>query len=150
MIAEDQCVFIRGFQEKRAPFSGHVYGHGTGSASSPMSIDPPFNIYRDQLAALSQGIALWNPKPPKRIYNKVSIGDVGYIYRGSFIRMFNVMLPWDHPSNRTLGHPDPYESLDDGPVANTLERHFDRVEHYSHLVSAETDASILQASSPDE
>ena len=64
--------------------------------------------------------------------------------------MFNVKLPWDHPSNRTLGHPDPYESLDDGPVANTLERHFDRVEHYSHLVSAETDASILQASSPDE
>jgi len=42
---------------------------------------------------------------------KVSIGDVGYISNGVFYRMFNVMLPWNDPSNRKLGIPDPYKSL---------------------------------------
>ena len=45
--------------------------------------------------------------------------------------MFNVMLPWDHPSNRTLGNPDSFESLDCGPFADTLGGDLDRVELYS-------------------
>lgn len=67
-----------------------------------MPVDPPFNVYRDQLTSLYHGLALWNPNPPKMIYNHVSIGDVGYVREGVFIRMFNVILPWDHESNNHL------------------------------------------------
>jgi hypothetical protein len=111
---------------------------------------PPFNVYRDQLSALALGLALWNPSPPKHIYNNVSIGDVGYLQDGTFIRMFNVMLSWDHPSNRTLGHPEPYEPLDCGPFANNLGGPFDKVEHYSRHVSAETNAGNVGARGPEE
>ena len=45
------------------------------------------------------------------------------------IRMFNEMIPWDDPSNRTLGNPESYESLDCGPFADTLGRDFDRVDY---------------------
>jgi hypothetical protein len=115
-----------------------------------MQVDPPFNVYREQLTTLSLGLALWNPNPPKRIYNNVSIGDVGYLHEGSFIRMFNVLLPWHHLSNRTLGDPEPYESLDCGPFDNTLEGYFDGVEHHSRRVFAETKAGNMQAMTPDE
>ena len=55
-----------------------------------------------------QGIALWDPNPPKELYDRVSIGDVGYLQEGTFMRMFNVMLPGDDPSNRRLGYLEPY------------------------------------------
>ena len=127
---------------------------GTDSASSlrllPVDSPPVSKVYQDQMATLSYGLALWNPNPPKEIYEKVSIGDVGYLYEGSFIRMFNVMLPWNHESNRTLGQPEPYEPLDCGPFANTLKRQFDGVNHYSRYVSAEISAGNRQAMTPDE
>ena len=115
-----------------------------------MPVDQSFNVYRDQLSALSQGIALWDPNPPKEIYNNVSIGDVGYLQEGTFIRMFNVVIPWDHPSNRTLGEPEYYESLDWGPFANTLKRPFNKVDHYSRYVSTETNTANIHAMIPDE
>ncbi|KAF8474356.1 hypothetical protein DFH94DRAFT_761713 [Russula ochroleuca] len=116
----------------------------------PVDTLAPFNVYRDQLATLSHGLALWNPNPPKEFYDNVSIGDVGYLHEGTFIRMFNVMLPWDDPSNGKLGVPDPYEPLDCGRFANTMERNFDRVDHYSRYVSAETNSSYTQAMNPDD
>lgn len=115
-----------------------------------MPVDPPFTVYRDQLTALSHGLALWNPDPPKKIYNNVSIGDVGYLYEGRFIRMFNVTLPSDHPLNGLLGKPEPYDLLDCGPFTNTIEAHFDKVDHYSRFVTAETNAGNSQAVTPDE
>jgi hypothetical protein len=115
-----------------------------------MTVDPPFTIYRDQLTALSHGLALWNPDPPTNIYHSVSIGDVGYLQDGRFIRMFNVMLPWDHPSNRMLGNPEYYDSLDWGPFVNTITAEFDKVDHYSRLVSAEPNAGNPHAMTPDE
>jgi hypothetical protein len=121
----------------------------TNSVSSPMPMETPSNIYCDQLSALSHGIALWNSGLPKIIYNNVSIGDVGYLQEGTFIRMFNVMLPWDDPSNRLFGDPEPYESLDCGPF-NILEGDFDRVDYYSRYVSAETNAGDMHASSPEQ
>ena len=63
--------------------------------------------------------------------------------------MFNVILPWDDLSNRTLGNRDKFESLDCGPFADTLEGDFDRVELYSRYVSSERNASV-QAMIPDE
>jgi hypothetical protein len=112
----------------------------------PVDLPSVSKVYQDQMS-LSHGLALWNPNPPK---DKVSIGDVGYLHEGSFIRMFNVMLPWSHESNRTLGEPEPYESLDCGPLANTLKHQFDRVKHYSRYVSAEENAGNRQAMTPDE
>jgi hypothetical protein len=131
------------------------------SVSSPMPVDLPFNVYRDHLKATSLlaslGLPLWNPDPPRnypnlteKIYNNVSIGDVGYSQEGTFIRMFNVMLPWDHPSNIMLGHPEPYEPLDCGPFSNTLGDSIGRREHHSRSVSAETNASNMQGRTPDE
>ena len=115
-----------------------------------MSVHPSFDVYRDQLSTLSQGIALWNPNPLKDIYNCVSIGDVGYLREGSFIRMFNVMLPWHHLSNRKLGDPEPYEPLDCGPFANTIRANFNSVEYYSRYVSAEPRSANLHDTTPGE
>ena len=89
-------------------------------------------------------------KPSKEFYNIVSIGDVGYLYEGTFIRMFNVMLKWDDPLNRRLGVPESYEPLDCGQFANTMERNFGRVDHYSRYVSTEPNSGNIQAMNPDE
>ena len=98
---------------------------------------------------LSHGIALWNPDPPNKIFNNVSIGDVGYLQAGTFIRVFNVTFPWNHPSNRTFGDPKLYEFLDNDS-SNTLEEHFDRVEQYSRNVSAEVNASDIHVLSLEQ
>jgi hypothetical protein len=116
-----------------------------------MPVDTPSIVYRDQLSALSHGLALWNPNPPKKIYNYVSIGDVGYLHEGMFIRMFNVTLPWDDPSNGLLGKPEPYDPLDCGPFTNTIEAHFKKIDHYSRFVTADTDpVNKTMAAGPDE
>ncbi len=73
-----------------------------------MSVDQPFNIYREQLSSQYHGLALWDPKPVENLHKQpshVSIGDVGYLYNGAFMRMFNVTLPWDDPSNKLHGNP---------------------------------------------
>ena len=114
-----------------------------------MPVDPPFAVYRDQLTALSHGLALWNPNPQKKIYNNVSIGDVGYSHEGTFIRMFNVTLPWDHPSNGTLGRRF-YEPLDFSPLTNTIQVNFDKADYCSHFVSAVPNAGSLHTSTPEE
>lgn len=122
------------------------------SVSTSIPIDAPSNIYWDQLSALSHGIALWNPNSPKTTYNNVSIGDVGYVHDGTFIRMFNVTLPWDDPSNRTLGNPDPYEHVHVHYISpvNTQERRFHSVEHYSRSVFAMENPVSVPATGPEE
>jgi hypothetical protein len=112
--------------------------------------DPPSNVYRDQLSSLALGIALWDPAPQKKFYDKVSIGDVGYLHEGTFIRLFNVILPWDDPSNGKLGKPEYYESLDYGPFSNTIEKQVQKAEYYTRSVSTDTNDDIMQAMGPDE
>jgi hypothetical protein len=63
---------------------------------------------------------LWNPNPPETIYIHVSVGDVDYVREGVLIRMFNVILPWDHELNR-IAVLEPYESLDCGSFTKDLE-----------------------------
>jgi hypothetical protein len=104
-----------------------------------MPVDPPFTVYRDQLSTPSHGLALWNPSP------NVSIGDVGYLREGTFIRMFNVTLPWNHPSNTLLIIPEPYDPLGLGPFTNTIETNFDEIVRISRFVTAETNAGNPQA-----
>ena len=116
-----------------------------------MPIDQPFNVYREQLQSQYHGIALWNPNPVEDLYDcgHVSIGDVGYLCDGNFIRMFNVSLPWDDPSNTKLGIPRAYESLEQGPV-NVRHSEFDQLEYYScHVLRVENDDEV-QAESPEE
>ena len=64
--------------------------------------------------------------------------------------MFNVILPWNHPSNGTLGTPEYYDPLDCGRFHNTVDSQFDKVDHCSRFVTAETNAGNLQAMIPEE
>jgi hypothetical protein len=95
--------------------------------------DIPYGLYREELASLGHGLALWNPNPPKHSYDNVSIGDVGFIREGTFFRMFNAILPWDHKSN---GKPGPFKSLDCDLSANITESPLVEKEHLSRHVKA--------------
>ena len=46
--------------------------------------------------------------------------------------MFNVTLPWNHPSNTKLGMPMEYKSLDQGPFTNAIDS---QTEYHSLNVS---------------
>jgi hypothetical protein len=71
-----------------------------------------YDIFRNQLGIKypAFGYALWEPKPG-RIYSPVEVGDVGFIREGKFHRLFNVLLPADHPSHERFGVPEYYEPL---------------------------------------
>ena len=117
-----------------------------------MPVDQPFNLYRDQLTSQYHGNALWNPNPVEGLYDfgRVSIGDVGYLCDGDFIRMFNVTLPWDNPSNAKLGIPEGFESLEQGPFVNVRHSRFPEAVYHSPYVSKEENAGNPHAATPDE
>ncbi|KAI9452340.1 hypothetical protein F5148DRAFT_1289653 [Russula earlei] len=94
---------------------------------------PHYDVYREQLSSLLQGHALWEPNPGN-VYSQVSVGDVGYVKEGYFTRLFNVLIDWDHPSNRTVVQPDPYPRLELGDFCNIREQ----------------DGQNFQAESPDD
>ena len=97
-----------------------VYSTSTGTLFLPIMPEArPCNIYREQLIRLDYGHALWEPNPVEGFYDRVTIGDVGYLSDGFFHRMFNVTLPCDDPSNQRHGvPPQRYEPLDIGPLPN--------------------------------
>ena len=68
------------------------------------------NIFREELGIRypDHGHALWNPDPGG-LYNAVEVGDVGFIRRGCFYRLFNALLPGNPLS-------DPNIHDDHGPV----------------------------------
>jgi len=118
-----------------------------------MPADKPSEVYRVQLLSqsLSHGYALWNPEPVKNTYDKVSIGDVGYVNcQGSFHRMFNVTLPWDDPSNNKLGTPEQYQPLGWDPFANIREKQFNKGDYYSPNVSSERNSENPSVRDPAE
>jgi hypothetical protein len=114
-----------------------------------MPVKHPFNIYREHFWPPYHGFALWNPNPVQGVYNQVSIGDVGYISEGAFIRMFNVTLSWDDESNKALGEPYRYDPLRLDDIAIRRET-FGKVDYYSRRVSREENAGNTQACSPDQ
>jgi hypothetical protein len=69
------------------------------------------DIFREELAAKypAYGHALWEPNPGGH-YAAVEIGDVGFIRDGYFHRLFNILLPEDHPSHQD-GVPQRHEPL---------------------------------------
>ena len=70
-----------------------------------------YDIYREELAIKypAYGHALWEPDPGG-LYTSVDIGDVGFIRQGYFQRLFNILLPEDHPSHQD-GVPQHHEPL---------------------------------------
>lgn len=68
-----------------------------------------YDIYPAELAQLRHGYALWCPEPWD--YDEVKLGDVGYLWRGAFYRLFNATLAADHPDNAKLGVPHAFVPL---------------------------------------
>ncbi|KAI0284831.1 hypothetical protein BC826DRAFT_973171, partial [Russula brevipes] len=71
-----------------------------------------YDIFRQELSTRhpGHGYALWEPSPGA-LYPPVEIGDVGFIRRGRFHRLFNALLPADHPSHQNFGVPEYHEPL---------------------------------------
>jgi hypothetical protein len=99
-----------------------------------------YDIYREQLASLHHGHALWEPNPPGDIYSRISIGDVGYIREGYFYRLFNILLPEDHPSHELHGVPSEFETLELNQFPNIV-RTLPKGDYYSSGVRS-TNMSI--------
>ena len=80
-----------------------------------------YDIFREQLAIKYPvyGHALWEPSP-RDPDKPAQVGDVGFVRRGKFHRLFNALLPADHPSHEH-GVPDYYE-----PLVPNLSYHLDR------------------------
>ena len=113
-----------------------------------MPVECPSDVYREQLSSLYHGLALWKPNP-EGLYEQVSIGDVGYVSEGAFIRMFNVTLPWDDASNRKFGIPDRYDVLNLDNL--TIHREaLGKIEYYSRHVLREENANNALAASPEQ
>ncbi|CCM04487.1 uncharacterized protein FIBRA_06667 [Fibroporia radiculosa] len=72
-------------------------------------MDLPWNVYAEQLSGLGYGYALWNPQPIED--SEVLIGDVGWIRKGRFHRLFNAMKDAQDPLNLSFGVPDSYVPL---------------------------------------
>ena len=70
-----------------------------------------YGVFRQELATAypTYGNALWEPDPGGQ-YDSVEVGDVGFIRRGYFQRLFNVLLPKDHPSHSFV--PEDHQQLE--------------------------------------
>jgi hypothetical protein len=90
-----------------------------------------YDIFREELSITcpSHGYALWDPDPG--IHGPVEVGDVGFIREGRFFRLFNALLPEDHPSHMYWGVPEYHE-----PLILPISPHEDRcVENTWHFCS---------------
>lgn len=70
---------------------------------------PQFDIYAHQLFGLNHGYGLYEPDPAGQ-YDRIRVGDVGYVLFGGFQRLFNCFVPESDPINR-LGVPEGFEPL---------------------------------------
>ena len=91
-----------------------------------------YDSYRDQLASLYHGHALWEPDPAP-LYDRVRVGDVGYVKRGRFFRMFNVLLQADDDA-QVYGVPEGFVQLNMGPFGNICTLNLPQGEYCSNTV----------------
>ncbi len=75
-----------------------------------------YDTYRDQLMNLGHGHALWVPDPCG-LYDRVQVGDVGYVKQGHFLPMFNALLPANDPT-QAYGVPEGFVPLNMGEFTN--------------------------------
>ena len=87
---------------------------------------------------------------PTNLYKQISVGDVGYVREGCFIRMFNVLLEWSDPSNHTLGIPEPYTPLELDPFINIRESSFSGGDYHSRYVTPFHEATNIIPAGLDE
>lgn len=66
--------------------------------------------YRDAMLELGLGHALYEPEPYN--YNHIRVGDVGYVERGSFRRLYNACFDEDDKANMSATLPDPFIPLE--------------------------------------
>lgn len=65
-------------------------------------------VYAEQLFRLGHGYPLWDPEPTK--HGEVLIGDVGFIFEGSFHRLFNATKKsHEDGANKEFGVPDGFK-----------------------------------------
>jgi hypothetical protein len=62
--------------------------------------------YARELYRLGHGTALYEPE------SEVYVGDVGFFHEGGFFRLFNVILPADHPLQQASRVPDDFKPLE--------------------------------------
>ena len=108
-----------------------------------MPVGQPFTIYREQLSSPYHGQAIWDPKPVENLHRQpghVSIGDVGFLHNGAFMRIFNVTLPWNDPSNNLLGEPEEYSHIEPSDFGDDVLESETRIgEHYAHVYKVDND-----------
>jgi len=108
-----------------------------------------YDIFREQLAIKypAYGHALWDPNPGV-LYSPVEVGDVGYVRDGKFHRLFNALLPADHPSQK-FGAPESHEPIFSvyNPSGQTDIGTLKPNHYYSHginVVDTESDVRALK------
>lgn len=109
----------------------------------------PFDIYQEKLSSQYHGLALWDPNPVQDLFrdpDHVSIGDVGYLHNGAFMRMFNAKLPRDHPSNNYIQLPDEYRPLQQNHFSNIRHTEVLKKEYHSHVSIVDN----VPTNTPDE
>ncbi|KAH9171310.1 hypothetical protein EDB89DRAFT_1118021 [Lactarius sanguifluus] len=94
-----------------------------------------YETYRDQLASLYHGHALWAPDPAG-LYDHVRPGDVGYVMQGHFNRMFNALLPANDPT-QVYGVPEGFVPLNMGPFNNISTLNLNHGDYCSPTVTVE-------------
>ena len=67
-----------------------------------------YETYANALLTKGHGRPLWEPDPGE--YAPVELGDVGYLCKGAFVKLFNVSKAIDDRSNR-LGLPRGHQPL---------------------------------------
>ena len=103
----------------------------------PFFIMAYYDTYRDQLASLYRGHALWVPDPAG-LYDQVGVGDVGYVKQGHFLRMFNALLPADDPK-QVYGVPEGFVPLNMGPFHNLRTLNLNHGDYCSSTVTVDHD-----------
>ncbi|KAH9970600.1 hypothetical protein BGW80DRAFT_1461198 [Lactifluus volemus] len=107
-----------------------------------------YNIFRDELATKcpAHGHALWDPSHNGQ-HSAVQVGDVGFTRYGQFIRLFNVLLPRDHPSHKNFGVPEYHEPLELRMSTHINPRKLSPNNFCSKAVKPDRD--VLSAAKPD-
>lgn len=82
--------------------------------SSRVLRDPHWQVYNGELSSLGYGHALWDPSPLYN-YERVRLGDVGYIRNGMFHLLFSAGIPLG-PRVIGMDVPSTFTSLDVGPI----------------------------------
>lgn len=101
-----------------------------------------YDIYAKRLFELKHGLPLYEPDPAGG-YDKVRIGDVGYVQRGHFFRVFNVYEPESNQIINCYGVPNDFENLKLGTNGITYStQHPIGVYHCSHVHDVDGKAGV--------